>query len=983
MSVPEASPRPGALPPRVVWSWLVLLTLAGLALRLAALDVVGLWWDEFVTLGRAAWPVPDLLRSLAHEGPSDVSLDSSPPLLHLLVHSSLALFGPGDVAVKLPSVAAGTLTIPVVWLVGRRLFSDRVALAAAAMDALALFPVHYSREARPYALYLLLALTALACLLQALNRGRWRDFAAFCAAGIGMLYTSYLASATLAALGLVAGWRIVETARIGERRLAGRLLGRLSVAVLTMLAAYAPWMEAHWFQMRTIAGVAPLARRLEGVSLESVLKSFAAWHYQGDIPWVAMLTALAVLGLVRFLFVGRGRSLAILGIWSLTGLAMAVALPTNINVSIRYLVNNYYLFCFLAAGGIEALAAACGRWGRGAPGAALCVCLGVAACGPTFMIFDLYAKRDSPSIKSVLADLVAQRVNVEAIRYYRPRHLKIVGDWYLRGAFQTAGDAFDRRYKRAYFLSPADDPAAAPLPGSLPVRRTFWADIAKIGLPNRAPLPLAVPYRNRFKDLSVLADAYELENMTPDLGYGTLALYDCRRPGRAVFAFAAAPGSRAGATRTALRFVRRQGQAAPPEGRIVVRAGTTLENAPVLATVTSADFPAGGSEYDHVLELPEPDAASGRVYLILESQAGFTDGFLELAYLETRPAPQSLPADGPEAWEISAASLAANTTVAPALPQGRPFGGDVLYGFGDTPRPELGLGGPADQAAYLAAFPGDIPVLALSDANGRERARYYDPLLARPYAPLGPGVRLAWDGRPAKGLWATGDVAGQTVTLGETAVALPLACPPGASLALADDGRGLARLSPDYAAPLPDILQAATLFHAVRKVDGQDALTCAGDAPCFLTYAFSAPGNQTPITGFRATWYPSVLTDGVGHNRVLAQWSVDGNVYHDLDSLRSRGDYFLYSGTMRQAARVRLPAPANRLYLRFVLSGGGARLFSSGDTRLVMECDLARTGFSGLSLPAAPALATAGGDGLGLAATAAPPVLDLDLRERR
>ena len=122
MSVPEASPRPGALPARVVWTWLVLLTLAGLALRLAALDVVGLWWDEFVTLGRATWPVLDLLRSLAHEGPSDVSLDSSPPLLHLLVHASLALFGPGDVAVKLPSVAAGTLTIPVVWLVGRRLF---------------------------------------------------------------------------------------------------------------------------------------------------------------------------------------------------------------------------------------------------------------------------------------------------------------------------------------------------------------------------------------------------------------------------------------------------------------------------------------------------------------------------------------------------------------------------------------------------------------------------------------------------------------------------------------------------------------------------------------------------------------------------------------------------------------------------------------------------------------------------------------------
>lgn len=981
MNAPGSLSRPGTLPPRVVWAWLVLLTLAGLALRLAALDVVGLWWDEFVTLGRATWPVPDLLRSLAHEGPSDVSLDSSPPLLHLLVHASLAVFGPGDVAVKLPSVVAGTLTIPVVWLLGRRLFSDRVALAAATLDALALFPVHYSREARPYALYLLLALAALVCLLRALERGRWRDFAAFCVAGIGMLYASYLASATLAGLGLVAGWRVLAIRRAGQGRLAGRLLGRFTVSVLVMLAAYAPWMGAHWFQMRTIAGVAPLARRLADVGLESVLKSFAAWHYQGDIPWVAVLSLLAGLGLVRFLAVGQGRSLAILSVWALTGLAMAVALPTNINVSIRYLVNNYYLFCFLMAGGIEALAAAAGRLGRGAFGAALCVLLGVAACGPTWMTFDLYAKRDSPSIKSVLADLVAERVNIEAIRYYRPRHLKIVGDWYLRGAFQTAADAFDRRYRRAYFLSPADDPAAAPLPGSLPVRRTFWADVAKIGLPNRAPLPLVEPYRNSFDDLSVLADVYELENMAPDLGYGTLALYDCRLPGRAVFAFVAPPGSRVGKTPAALRFARRQGQAAVPEGRMVVRAGTNPESAPVLATVTCADFPAGASEHELAVELPEPDLASGRVYLILESEAGFTDGFLELASLETRPAAQALAADAPQGWEISAASLAANTAVAPALPQGRPFGGNILYGFGDAPRPELDLGGPADRDAYLAAFPGDAPVLALTDANGRIRARYYDPLLARPYAVLGPGARLASSGQPAKGLWAAGDIAGQTVTIGEAAVVMPLACPAGASLALADDGRGLARFSPDYAAPLADILQSAMLSHAVRKVDGQNALTCAGDAPCFLTYAFSAPGDKTPITGFSATWYPSVLTDGVGHNRVVAQWSVDGNVYHDLDSLRSQGDYFLYSGTMRQAARVRLPAPANRLYLRFVLSGGGARLFSAGDTRLVVECDLAQTGFAGLSLPASPALAISGGDGLGLAATAAPPDLDLRLRE--
>jgi len=977
---------PDAPWPRLTLALLLLLVAAGAALRVNALSVVGLWWDEFVTLGRAAWPVPDLLRSLAFEGPSDVSLDSSPPLLHLLVHCSLSLGGRSDVWVKLPSVVAGVLTIPVVFALGRRLFSVQTALIAAAVVAFALFPVHYSREARPYALYLLCALTGLLFLLRAMDSGRRRDWVGFVLANSAMFYASYLAAATFAAQGAMVLARAVCLGRQGQNHAAKTLLTRAGVAAALVLAAYAPWLPAHLFQVRTISGVAEPGKRFADAGFFSVLRSFAAYSYQGGAPWPGILGALAALGLARHLAKGRGRSLAILAVWSLTALAMAALLPTAIHVSVRYLVNIFFLFAFLLAGGIEALIACLGRFGRGRAGLVLAALLGTAACWPTFSTWDIYCKRDSPSMKGVLADLAATRVNVDEIRYYRPRHLKIVGDWYLNGSFATAADPFSRRYRRFFFLTPSDDPQAATLPDAVPVRRTFWADIVKTGRVNRSPLPLVAPYSNDFGDLSVLSDAADLDNLSPDLAYGTLAVYDCRRPGRAVFTFAVPPGVAAGSAAVRLGLALRPGKAALPNARLTVAAGPDPQHAAQLATVVPTDFPPGAGEHAIAVALPPPDPATGRVSLVLTLEAGDVDGFMEISSLDVTPPASDCPTTAPPAWEQSAAAVAANTPVVPALGAGAPFGGDTLYGFADAASPALGLGGRESFDKYMQAFPGDKPVYVLTDDAGRIRARYFDPLLRRPLAvvdaaptPLAPGGGQTMR---ARGLWVGGRIDGQTVQLGDAAVALPVSAPPGALAALGDDGRGLVHFAPDFDRPLEEILAQTALSHGLARAAGEPALTCFGDAPCFLTYAVTAPDQTSPIAGLTLTWYPMTLTDHTGHNRVAAQYSTDGATYRDLDELRSGGNYFYYyGGHMRQAARVKLFAPTNRLYVRFVLSGGGARLYSSGDTLLTLDVELAHAGFAGLTLPPAPLVGRSDGPPVSLVPTAAPPALGLRLRE--
>ncbi|UJX42599.1 glycosyltransferase family 39 protein [Desulfovibrio sp. JY] len=968
------------------WALVAGLTLVGLWLRLYALDVVGLWWDEFVTLGRASWPLRDMLPSLAFEGPSDVSLDSSPPLFHLLVHASLIFFPATDWAVKLPSVIAGTLTIPVVWLLGRRLFSKTTAMAAATLCALSLFHIHYSREARPYALYLLFALLGLYFLSRALAAtGRRRDWIGFALANILMFYASYLAAATFFAEGLIVAARAALLWR-SERRAALRLLASAALCALAVFAAYLPWLPAHIFQVRTIHADGPTGNRFDSAGFLSVLKAFAAAYYQGGAPWPAFLAVLAGVGLVRHIAMGRLRALCALGLWALCALAMAAVLPTQIHVSIRYLVNIFFLYVYLAAGGIEAVCALFRRLSAKSV-TALAMLLAAACSMPTFETLPIYAKRDSPSIKSVLADLLVAKNNVDWLFYYRNRHLKIISDWYLRGAFRTAASLPDRRYRRFFLLTPDDLVHKRAIPGLVPVAKTFWADSAKGGVVNRSPLPLDVPYAADFTDLSFFADVYTADNMAPDLGYGTLALYDCRIPGRAVFAFVAPPGMRREKTRATVDFALRPGKASLPESTASVTVGTDPDALVTAATVRATDFAPGTTHYSRTVDLPAPDPATGLVYIALGLDPGHVDGALEFAGLRLAPpaAPPTLAIK--PVWERRATAIAANTRVLPGLDGAAVLGGETLFGFADAARPDLSLGGPEALAAYLAAYPDDTPVATLADAAGNIRARYFDPGLRHPFTavtsrprPVLPGFGQAMT---AKGFVASGNIAGQTVSVGQERVRLPVAAPAGSKLLLDVGGTGLVHFSPGFDAPLSALLSQALLAHAVVAVPGSPALTCAGDAPCFLTYAVTAAPGATPITGFRLAWYPRVLTDGTGHNSLTATYSTDGATYQTLGTLRSAGDFFWYGGKMRMAREVRLPHPAKKLYVRFALSGGGAQLWSAPETRLSLDVRLAGTDFSGLPLPANAVPAQSDGpDGCAVLPTREPPPLGWPLRER-
>lgn len=127
---------------------LAFIMLAGLALRLVQLDREALWADETLTLLIANWPALSLLFD---------PVEASPAVYYLLT-KWLIPPDAGVAAVRLIAVTAGTVSIAVLYGLGRMAFSCKAGLWAAALMALSPVMVDYSQEGRPYAVLVLMVL---------------------------------------------------------------------------------------------------------------------------------------------------------------------------------------------------------------------------------------------------------------------------------------------------------------------------------------------------------------------------------------------------------------------------------------------------------------------------------------------------------------------------------------------------------------------------------------------------------------------------------------------------------------------------------------------------------------------------------------------------------------------------------------------------------------------------------------------------------
>lgn len=166
----------------------------------------------------------------------------NPPLYFLLLRLWIKTFGESNRVLRSLSVIFGLATILAVFLLGRKMFDERIGLAAAGV--LAILPLHiqYSQEIRPYALSVLLVTFASLVYWRAYQAVGQREERRYWLFYTGLVtasfYTHYFTPGVFAAHGLFA--------LMQPRSLRLALVKRLGLVAAVSLALLMPWLFSHY-----------------------------------------------------------------------------------------------------------------------------------------------------------------------------------------------------------------------------------------------------------------------------------------------------------------------------------------------------------------------------------------------------------------------------------------------------------------------------------------------------------------------------------------------------------------------------------------------------------------------------------------------------------------------------------------------------------------------------------------------------------------
>lgn len=290
---------------------------AGLLLRVLFLNSRQLSTEELqqaiiVRSDSVAEMLARLRDSTSHPAPMD----------YFVQRLTAFLVGEAPWAARLHAVIFGVLSIWIFFRISRLLFGERVARYTTIIFAFYPLTCHYSQEARPYALFLLLALASYEVLLLKVS-GRMPGLVAWVAlAGLlaSTLYTSFLGVAVLLAqLTGLAGSALWQgnPGALSEDDISGPASARWShVAIYGLVAAVACGLFLPWVQF--LRSDLSTSTEIGGIAL--VLRIFKELG-DGSYPVAVLLLLGAFAGIRALLRHGRRQPF----IWVVSWLASAIS----------------------------------------------------------------------------------------------------------------------------------------------------------------------------------------------------------------------------------------------------------------------------------------------------------------------------------------------------------------------------------------------------------------------------------------------------------------------------------------------------------------------------------------------------------------------------------------------------------------------------------------------------------------------------------
>jgi len=268
--------------------------------------------------------------------------------LRLWVH-----LGDSDVVLRSLSVLFGVATIPIVYLLGHRLFNRRVGLIAATLITVHAFHIRWSQQARSYAMVALLISLSTVLLVSALKSPRARGpWACYLLVSTLACYCQVLAVLVVAAQWL---WILVNGFSLLRSRITGLLLQAVLLAPCVWYVTFRNKGQLDWVPPLSFERVLHALRSLAGSAIAGPAGTAVAFFlYAG-------LCSLAVFVGTKRREGSRRAATSLLLLWLLIPLGVI----TLASAFKPVLVDRFLLMCLpamlvLASSGIDSLFS----WGR-------------------------------------------------------------------------------------------------------------------------------------------------------------------------------------------------------------------------------------------------------------------------------------------------------------------------------------------------------------------------------------------------------------------------------------------------------------------------------------------------------------------------------------------------------------------------------------------------------------------------------------------
>jgi mannosyltransferase len=327
------------------------LLLVALVARVVGLNA-SLWYDEILTLTRfVRLPWPQLL--------TDFSSFNNHMFYSLQAKAAVSLFGESAWALRLPALAFGLGSLPLIWWMARQAAGRVVALLTLGLVAISYHHVWFTQNARGYTGLLFWTTAATLLMIEGLKRPRWGVWLAYGACLAAGMYTHLSAAFFFVAHGVVFAVLVLASllkpggpvARAYPGAWSLQSFGGYAFGALATLALHAPLFS------QVLGAMGKMKQGSEGSSM-------AEWNNPlrtlqevvGSVDGLGPLAPIALLGGLVLIVVGAvqaaRRAPVLAGVYLLSvPLGLAILKALSFRIWPRYFfVDIGFLFLCVALG---------------------------------------------------------------------------------------------------------------------------------------------------------------------------------------------------------------------------------------------------------------------------------------------------------------------------------------------------------------------------------------------------------------------------------------------------------------------------------------------------------------------------------------------------------------------------------------------------------------------------------------------------------